>query len=336
MKRFVNIFFDIKMARRGRINNNLHLFQQKSDTLTTRSIRALWNKSYFPQNKIKGFENDNMPNKTTGDNLLTIKGASSNSTLDLEKIKNALNVLSNYCNTPVKDLKGSIKDDLDGLIQISQVLHNSALYDRFIQEVKTAFSGCKDPAPGTVGAFFMGCFMVNGFKGGENCDARCAGSLPPSNNDGDWFFCKKLVILYDPKDNTFNSLNDSSPTETYLVIVGGDKFEGFSDREILELNNYGVKKAQLLRYNNGAYDEITTDFVDTNNLPKNTTTNNAPNTNNPHNTNNTNNSQNTNNSNGGSMTGIIILLLIILLVIVILALAWRASRQQSIRVMNYD
>jgi hypothetical protein len=174
--------------------------------------------------------------------------------------------LKAYHTHQISDLSGDVKTKLDNLIAVYQLLYGTAPFAKFIDVAKEVFmcsdlSTSENLAPGSVGAFFCGCFTSNKqYKGDLGCSPLCAGSLPPQHGTEGWNFCNESVLLYQG-NKVFKSLHEGTNKEEAIIEINVTvvNFKGFTKDEITQLESLGIKRIKIVK-NVGGQKEYTDTF----------------------------------------------------------------------------
>jgi hypothetical protein len=225
----------------------------------------------------------------------------------LEELKTQLNVQVRHLSIDHTELFKTIVDALRLLYS------NHTMYNLVLNDIHTAFSDVKDIKPGTVAAFFIGCFNDDKFPGPLGCSPKCASSLPPIEGTSGYQNCDDIVLIY--SEGLFSSLNEKRSDHAYIYIEDVD-FSGFYTENIQQLREAGIENATLIFGNqDGSYREITgTLLIDQ--LPCKTEDNNTVGQSIKTNVQVTN--DNDTNSNSAGMVFIIIIIIIIILLLIVL------------------
>lgn len=202
------------------------------------------------------YEKGAYSSSTDSHNLISSQGGNKIS-VDFNRIRVMLESLVPYCDTQVTDLSGEAKSNLDYILKISKAISKTPLYSKLYDNIKKIFkSHCSTPIPGSVGAFFIGCAVSScGFKGPNECDPRCAGSLTPPSGSKNCKKCQQVCVLYDEHGHIrpLNNVNAKDSDGTGYIVVLGKDFDGFSKRDISTFERRGLKKASYLRWYDGKY-----------------------------------------------------------------------------------
>jgi hypothetical protein len=202
-----------------------------------------------------------------GEDILQLTEGDTKITIDMTDIEKRLLQLREHVDEFIIDLSDDNRANHDYIrtarraLGVTAVSHIDEIITRIFKDVTVVM-------PGTVGAYYIGCFIDStSFTGTVGCSAHCAGSISPSENTMGWEACKYTCFIYTPQN--FISLNETSDiTQSYIFIRDTIDFKGFTDGEIKNLKNFGVQKAKLVKYVNSAkYTDMTSGFVDLENLP---------------------------------------------------------------------
>ena len=247
------------------------------------------------QKKQKNHENKPLifksPNQTTiNENILVINNENGSFQIDRIALNETLIELKTQYSVSVNDLSTEYSEMFKNVVETLRLLYGSFdYYNLVLTDIVNMFSDIANVIPGTVGAYFIGCFTVTNFQGNMGCNPICTSSLQPGQGmqgitgwNGAWISfgmgwsgmsggwsgmsgmvgvsglmyneCPDLVLIY--SNNTFNSLNESQSVNCYIYIQD-QNFQGFSQENIQQLQNTGVVNCSIIFINaNGSY-EIT-------------------------------------------------------------------------------
>ena len=265
------------------------------------------------------------------DDIFIINTPGGSYQLHRKTLKDTLLELKKQAHISVKHLSPENNESFKSIVEALRLLHGSqALYDIVLADIRGIFLDIKDIRPGTVSAFFIGCFNEDKFPGPLGCNPKCTASLPPSDGTPGYAACDDLILIY--SDGLFNSLNERQSSHAYIYI-GDIKFQGFTPENISQLKAAGVENASIIFGNqDGSYREVTSALTlsqlpqkpkkDETPVPK---TDNQPTT-----TDSSNNQNNQNNSNNGNGAGIVVAIIIIAIIILALVVLYRGNRQYQI------
>lgn len=233
--------------------------------------------------------------------------------LHRKTLKDTLIELKSQAHVPVRQLGSEYTESFRSIVEALRLLYGSqALYDLILTDVREIFGDVTDIKPGTVAAFFIGCFNDDKFPGPMGCSPKCAASLPPTEGTPGYSNCDDLVLIY--SDKMFSSLNEQKSTHAYIYI-SDPNFQGFTKENVNQLREAGIENASLIFGNeDGSYREVTS-AMSIDQLPQ-TSDNDTKTTE-------TNNNTDSNTNNGAGIAFAIIIIVIIILVLLVL---YRQSR----------
>ena len=206
---------------------------------------------------------------------LFVKGSEINK-VDLGEMKKIIAEFRRYADVDIKKLRPYQSKRLNKMAYYVSLLYNhKESYMLMVSEIKKVFSNLTEVAPGTVGAYFYGCFIRTDFE--ETCSLICANSISPLARDSE---CHQRVVWakYDSENDsyTFDETNkginnkvkgktgeDAANKEgeiTYLYIENPKLFNGFTMSEKESLSNMGVEYVRLL----GIFKSATTENLEEN------------------------------------------------------------------------
>lgn len=148
---------------------------------------------------------------------------------------------------------------LSSTIEATRILYNTkALKDLVLKDIQDIFH-IKNPIPGTIGAFFVGCLNNDDFTGPIGCNPRCAASLL---NCDEHFNCSDTILIL--TENEFKSLNNKHTSHAYIYIEDSE-FKDFKSYQISQLKDAGIQSITIIYSNeDGSYKEITNELhIDT-------------------------------------------------------------------------
>jgi len=177
--------------------------------------------------------------------------------LHRKRLIKTLKDLHQYAHLSISQLDVQQTELLASTIETTRVLYNTnALKDLVLKDIQEIYGHIKNPIPGTVGAFFIGCFNNDDFKGPLGCNPRCAASILKC--DGVTFECGDTILIY--SKNQFKPLNNKVTTHAYIYI-DDDKFVKFNKYQLGLLNKSGIKSVTMIYGNpDGSYREITNEI----------------------------------------------------------------------------
>lgn len=250
------------------------------------------------------------------DDVFIINSQGGSFQLHRATLKETLVDLKTQAHVSVRQLNPEHTESFRSIVEALRLLYGSqALYDLVLTDIRSVFSDISDIKPGTVAAFFIGCFNDDKFPGPMGCSPKCAASLPPTEGTPGYANCDDLVLIY--SDGSFSSLNEKRSTHAYIYI-GDPNFTGFSSENIRQLRDAEIENTSLIFGNqDGSYREVT-GALPLDQLPRKaesvspsaeTQINNTTDT-------------NTNNNNNGA--GLVFAIIIIIIIILLLIILYRA------------
>lgn len=267
---------------------------------------------------IKGDNKNNIPSDAFTDNssldlnnVIVLNGTNDSFQLHRDTLRESLHELKRDAQTPVRQLNPQQTASFNSIVEALRLLYASqALYDLVLLDIRNIFGDVTNVKPGTVGAFFVGCFTDDKFPGPLGCSPKCASSLRPTEGTPGYNTCDDLVLIYSQQH--FSSLNNKQSKHVY-IYVDDVNFNGFTKDNIVQLKDAGIENASLIFGNSdGSYREVTS-AVPINNLPTSSNTNG----NNNGNGGGSNEPVDQNNVNTAVVFGIIIFIIVILLLVVL-------------------
>lgn len=169
-------------------------------------------------------------------------------------LRQALKSLVPLSSIPIRDLNPEQAEIFRSVVETLRLLYHSPnLYDMVLKDVKEIF-GQGEVRPGTVGAFFRGCFTDNNFNGPLGCSPKCADSLPPPEGTPGHAPCDDLVLIY--RGGDFHSLNERVSSHCY-IYVEDPNFDSFSTENMNKLRDAGIEQVTLIYGNaDGTYRQV--------------------------------------------------------------------------------
>lgn len=179
--------------------------------------------------------------------------------LHRKRLVKTLKELHQYAHIQISQLNEEQTELLSSTIETTRILYNTnALKDLVLKDIREIYGHIKNPVPGTVGAFFIGCFNNDDFDGPIGCNPRCAASMLKCHDDHVTFECGDTILIY--SNRQFKPLNNKVTTHAYIYI-DDDKFVKFNNHELGMLNRSGVKSVTMIYGNpDGSYREITNEI----------------------------------------------------------------------------
>ena len=189
------------------------------------------------------------------EDIFLINGQNGSFQLHRKTLKDTLSELKTHAHISVRHLSPENTESFRSVVEALRLLYGSqALYDLVLTDIRDVFAVVKDVKPGTVAAFFIGCFNDDKFPGPMGCSPKCAASLPPSEGTPGYTNCEDLVLIY--SGGLFSSLNEKRSSHTYIYIDDSD-FNGFTSENLRQLKGADITHASLIFGNqDGSYREV--------------------------------------------------------------------------------
>lgn len=175
--------------------------------------------------------------------------------LHRNRFRETLRELQSQAHISIRQLNAEYLTTFNEVINALHLLYKSPpLYDIILKDVQEIFKDVKEIRPGSVAAYFIGCFSNDDkFPGPMGCSPKCAASLPPPDGSPGYSHCEDMVLIY--TDNVFNSLNNRQSEHAYIYVH--DQFDGFTHENITQLKNGGITKVTLIYgQQDGNYKEV--------------------------------------------------------------------------------
>lgn len=176
--------------------------------------------------------------------------------LNRETLRSTLNDLKAYGSTMVAKLPKVQATTFKNIVDIMGVVYDTqGLYDIVLSDIRSVFTKTDELVPGTLEAFFIGCYNDDKFTGPMGCNPKCAAGLPPPDGTPGYSQCEDLVLIY--ADGSFSALNEQVSAHTY-IYVGETDFKGFSTDNIRSLREANISQVTVVYGGpNGVYREVT-------------------------------------------------------------------------------
>lgn len=252
---------------------------------------------------------------SSDDDSFIINGQGGSYKLHRNTLKETLAELKPHAHVSVRHLSTEHTEAFRSIVEALRLLHGSqALYDLVLNDIRAVFADVKEVKPGTVAAFFIGCFNDDKFPGPMGCSPKCAASLPPSEGTPGYANCDDLVLIY--SEGLFSSLNEKRSSHAYIYIGEAD-FSGFTSDNLRQLREAEIENASLIFGNqDGSYREVTS-ALNIDQLPSKTEAPAAAQT----------QQQDPNSTTTNTGAGIALAIIVIIIVILIIVLLFRGYNQ---------
>lgn len=217
----------------------------------------------------------NVPDSHIAKNALYIKGGDNDVNLlkqDFENISNDLTTLRSHASDQIKSLTGELKKKMDKMINLNDTLYNDEEgYNTLYNLVQQKFGDITEIEPGTVAAYFVGCFLAVRSANLPNipnsCLPSCKDSIIPKSEilNSKWFPCDQTSILatfINGKFNfiTYNEVPGSPKALLFINYPSLQQFPGFTTAEKKQLTTMGIQEVKIIGTNGGKYTQLT-DYV---------------------------------------------------------------------------
>ena len=197
-------------------------------------------------------------------NHIVTKGGHELVKIDLNEIDDIVELFRNKPDELIRTLEGETAKRFQEMASYASILHGTESYDLLIERVNRQFADLDEVRPGTVGAYFHGCFVETSFsKTHPGCSVTCAGSMPPSKSDEHFKHCGNTVVsaqfVGSSKNknkghynfeilNKSNKHNKKDLAYLYIPYTSIHRCPGFSKKEISQLSSMGIKYVRLVGY----------------------------------------------------------------------------------------
>lgn len=125
----------------------------------------------------------------------------------------SLNDLKPYATVLPDRLPINISEIFTSVMEQGAKLHETPLYDLFLESINTVFTG--PVLPGTVGSYFAGCSIASKENNLQGCDPRCLASLPLAGMDGSNVCTRTVMVI---KDGVLSYIQDKKTSSAILLI----------------------------------------------------------------------------------------------------------------------
>jgi len=197
------------------------------------------------------------------DLLKTFREKGSEKRINLDDVSNIITEFRKFPNLQIKSLKGDLLKKFNQMKNFVEILQKKPTsYKLLIKELERNFSNLHQIKPGTVAAYFYGCFINNDMN--DSCSLLCANSIPPLYQD-DLDQCAHLVIkakFIEETGNYIFDINSVPPSikgrklaYVYLDCESNEDFPGFSNEEIKFLSELGVTYFRLLKHKHNRFNK---------------------------------------------------------------------------------
>lgn len=180
------------------------------------------------------------------DDIFIVNNNGSSFELHRKNLKETLKELKKQAYSSVRQLKSEHTESFRSIVEALRLLYDSQpLYELILKDVHEIFYDVKDVKPGTVAAFFTGCFANHGNSQiPMGCTPTCAGSLAPPESEESYSNCDDLVLIY--LNGQFSSLNEKRSSHAYIYIENKSDFKGFTPQNISQLKDAEITKVSII------------------------------------------------------------------------------------------
>lgn len=259
---------------------------------------------------------DGSDSSSSDPDVFTVQTTDGPLQVDRGLLRETLARLKGDAQTFVNQLSAEKTQDFKSVLEALRALYNSpSAYEVMLNDIRHEFENISPIKPGTVAAFFVGCFTSDKFPGPLGCSPKCVASVFPTSGTPGYSQCDDLVLIY--FNGVFSSLNEKRSAHAY-IYVGESHFNGFSTDNIKQLKDSGIENVSIIFGNpDGTFREVTS-VLTLEQLPK----QNGKNVSGAAQT-------GTNGSSSGSSTGtsgtggVVLLIVIIVIIAILLFLVYR-------------
>lgn len=153
----------------------------------------------------------------------------------LRRLKPSADILIDRLPLDVKQLYGQVYEQ-------SGFLHQTPLFDLFIEDVKQTFAS-PTVLPGTVAAYMAGCLVASSENALGGCDPRCLSAIPLPGADGSNSCARSVLVL---QNGTFSFLQNKGTDSAVLLIYDRD-FAMFTPEHRQFLQQQGIMSLDIIR-----------------------------------------------------------------------------------------
>lgn len=165
-----------------------------------------------------------------------------NLVLNLEVFTAQVKEFIPYKDVPISLLSQDLHKRLTILGNVLTTMQEKPEYPSLVEIVTSAFGNVTEVIPGSVGGFFYGCFVPNGYAGPSHCSAECAGNVVPPNVPG-WEVCGHTVFLL-TKSGNLEVRHRTESTHGIVHVVDGE-FRGLSAAQIDQLKKMNIETVDI-------------------------------------------------------------------------------------------
>ncbi len=184
--------------------------------------------------------------KDTGKSRRVIFKGAEEYHVDPTDVETDIRYLRSYAHEPLKTIGGDLKRCYDRITSYVALMHNTDMYQSFVDMVTKHFRELEEPIPGTIGGYMAGCLGYDG-NFPPSCSPVCAGSIPNGKDTP----CRYQVMQAKRKgkDKHFSfeyvAVGDSKYNDTAYIYVdygSTSDFPGFCNRDRQNLKRKGIRR----------------------------------------------------------------------------------------------
>ena len=196
--------------------------------------------------------NANYEKVSDEEDLYIIRTADKSFYLYRQRLINTVKELHAYKHIQISQLEKYQAKLFESTVEATRILYNNHVLKKLIlDDIQEIFKDVKNPAPGTISAFFLACFNNDDFQGPLGCNPRCAAS----SLGCEAFDCEDTILVY--SGGQFNALNEKQSSHAYIYIES-DKFVKFNSYDVQQLKNAHIFSVTIIYGNkDGTYRDIT-------------------------------------------------------------------------------
>ena len=169
-------------------------------------------------------------------------------------VRRLLQELRPFANTDIKELPEAVGKRMRDLIRVYNWLHAVPdAYKGLTDDMREVFKDIPVISPGTVAAYFQGCYTKDNFPGPAGCNPKCANSFAP--DEPSFGACEDLVLYY--RGGKLHSLNNGVKINGHCFLHVDETFQFFEPENIKSIVDTGITSVTLLYGGtDGNYKEI--------------------------------------------------------------------------------
>lgn len=188
--------------------------------------------------------------------------------INLSQIREALDKLVLKTDTLLSDLDPSDKDDFKSIESICRNLRGDSTYDIILTEILTVFASCTKVRPGTVGAYFKGCFLDNNLPSdiSPSCSQNCIGSLQPNVGTPGYTECENLIVSINANNElVFENMDQVVSRHQAIIYIIKDDTDTLERKLTFEhlnrLRELDVSQAKIVVGDSSGYQQFSNDYI---------------------------------------------------------------------------